>query len=549
MLNYFRHASLANKIRLPLAFIALVVFFQSFSSYRALSELSEKVNHQNQKITVSLRLLLDADKDLYQAKTSELALIALSVDPDLEANRNKFSAKRERDLGQAESRVLRALANLSMSRFDSKLNTFKRNFKIWKSMTDEALSKAESGDTHKAISISILESDQYFNLARESLDDIADALISQTEENVESISHLSEETNQLILTLAAITAVLLMLMLSFVPKSIAAPAIRLRNSLAELAHGDGDLSRRLEVESKDELGQVSDAYNTLMSKLHNSISKVSDASHNLKNNTAVLHQISEETHQLSKIQRDEITAVVTAVEEMSSAVKEVAQSANQVAQATQGIEHQAGNGEEVVERASVCTETLAKTMDNSVQVIGNLEKEAASIASVLAVISSIAEQTNLLALNAAIEAARAGEQGRGFAVVADEVRVLASRTQSATEDITTMIETLQRGVNEAVTSIEKGNTQVTETVESVESARVSFTTIRAEITNASNMCIHIATATEEQSAVINDISQNLTAVDNKVQQTTENAEQLLKESELVSNEANSLSHVVEEFKL
>lgn len=262
--------------------------------------------------------------------------------------------------------------------------------------------------------------------------------------------------------------------ISFVIQAgIVRPINAVVDALRDIAEGEGDLTQRLPVNTNDEVGQLSSWLNTFIEKVHKIIADFSITASELNANTEKLSLTAKDTERGVVNQMFEVQQVVNAVREMAAVVNDVAQTTDNAEQA----DSETKNGKGVVTRTMLQIEGLAADINVASDVIDKLRQETDSIGSVLDVIRGIAEQTNLLALNAAIEAARAGEQGRGFAVVADEVRTLASRTQTSTQEILEMIERLQAGAHEAVQMMEKGKSQAEETVKQAEEASASLEAI------------------------------------------------------------------------
>ena len=234
---------------------------------------------------------------------------------------------------------------------------------------------------------------------------------------------------------------------------------------------------------------------------------------------------------------------------MSASAIEVSKSAEHVAVAAGDAEREALNGREVVGQTVNSISNLAKEVELASSVMHNLKGESENIGTVLDVIKGIAEQTNLLALNAAIEAARAGEQGRGFAVVADEVRTLAGRTQQSTQEIQVMIESLQSGAHEAVSVMENSRGMAQESVEFVSEAGTYLDTITKSVGDISNMTTQIATASQQQSAVVEAVNQSVVAITDLANKTNDDAQHVSNNSKQLADMANNLKQLVKHFKV
>jgi len=319
-------------------------------------------------------------------------------------------------------------------------------------------------------------------------------------------------------------------------------------TLDDIAKGEGDLTKRLESQSNDEIGRLVNSFNAFMDKLQNIIKHVSASTIQLSTAAEEMTAISEESKDNSAKQQAETEQVASAMNEMTSTAREVASNAEQAATSAHEAKAEASSGHRVVDETIGSINKLASEVEKASEVIHQLEKDSGNIGTILDVIRGISEQTNLLALNAAIEAARAGEQGRGFAVVADEVRTLASRTQKSTEEIQLMIENLQVGTTKAVEVMESSRKQAHASVENAGLAGDSLGTISNSVTTINEMNTQIATAAEEQTAVAEEINRNITNISDLGAHVISNSKMSATASEELSRLSVNLQELVGQFK-
>ena len=331
--------------------------------------------------------------------------------------------------------------------------------------------------------------------------------------------------------------------------SISRPLNRIVASMRDISSGEGDLTVRLDDAANDELGDLSRAFNRFVATIDELVGYVRISTESLAASSEELSAVTNDTRDGMSRQQKEIEHIATAVEEMTSTVREVARSTASTAQAAEHAGSQVHTGRGVLSRNVDSIHALSQRMQQSQTLIDALRGDSERVGTVLEVISSIAGQTNLLALNAAIEAARAGEQGRGFAVVADEVRVLAQRTQESTEEIRQIIESLQARSRESTKALETNNTELLETVSLTESTQSAFTEIEQAVSELLSMSAQIASATEEQSAATDEIGRNVHVIHDVAQATAAGADQTAASSTELANLGNELHALVGKFKV
>ncbi|WP_338454154.1 methyl-accepting chemotaxis protein [uncultured Alteromonas sp.] len=350
--------------------------------------------------------------------------------------------------------------------------------------------------------------------------------------------------------IVALAIICLIALITYVASAkITQPLTKMRVAMADIASGDGDLTKRLDITSKDEIGALAVEFNRFTDKLRGLLTEtalntkaVSDAADHLRD---VSQSTSAEIHQ----ERSQVDNVSSAVTQMAATVVEISTNAAHSSEAANQAEAIVTQGSQQAKDAMAEITSLAEAIDQGVEVVSGLSQESDNIGAVIDVINSIADQTNLLALNAAIEAARAGEQGRGFAVVADEVRSLASRTQESTTDIRKMVERLQHMAEQTDSVMRTGKGLSQSGVEKTAKVVTSLEQINQAIGTVHEQSTHIAHATEQQTEVAQDIHKSLVAITGLSDRTSQHAEELAVEATQLSGVSTELNDLVGQFKI
>ncbi|MBS4639199.1 methyl-accepting chemotaxis protein [Aeromonas media] len=352
------------------------------------------------------------------------------------------------------------------------------------------------------------------------------------------------------ITLALLGVAALVLVISMVALNLAyRPILSLRDLVQELSRGSGDLTRRLTVTSTDDLGQISAGINRFIERLQEMMGEVRQASGQLNEGISGLARQTGSAQGLLAEHVRETEQVVTAINEMSRTAVSVSESAASTAQLTGQSQQLASQSRRVVDQAMASVTALVTEVEATAHSITAMQQDVQQIGSILGVIGGIAEQTNLLALNAAIEAARAGEQGRGFAVVADEVRSLAGRTQKSTAEIQTMLTRLQRGTQTVVAAMGNTRQSCQDAAENTSKVNVSLDLMAGEVVEINDLISHIATAAEQQSAVAEEINRNMSAIAEVITQLKGNGERTVESSTSMQHTYDRLREIVGHFRL
>ncbi|HGJ9135923.1 TPA: methyl-accepting chemotaxis protein PctA [Pseudomonas aeruginosa] len=341
---------------------------------------------------------------------------------------------------------------------------------------------------------------------------------------------------------ALISIVAILVLLGLLIRLLMQPLHLMGRAMQDIAQGEGDLTKRLAVTSRDEFGVLGDAFNQFVERIHRSIREVAGTAHKLHDVSQLVVNASNSSMANSDEQSNRTNSVAAAINELGAAAQEIARNASDA-------NHQAEDGKQVVEQTIRAMNELSEKISASCANIEALNSRTVNIGQILEVIKGISEQTNLLALNAAIEAARAGEAGRGFAVVADEVRNLAHRAQESAQQIQKMIEELQVGAREAVATMTESQRYSLESVEIANRAGESLSSVTRRIGEIDGMNQSVATATEEQTAVVDSLNMDITEINTLNQEGVENLQATLRACGELETQAGRLRQLVDSFKI
>ena len=470
-----------------------------------------------------------------------LSSAAITGDEDALENAKTIALETEALLKQIKSinPALAAEANDILTAFDS---YYKYAYDVSESMVNQTADMSKLG--------------QMSTRMNTSYDELTKALILFRDARIKAFQtaiHDSKESGTTLIKVGVImaTSIIILLFATAIPivSGLKGSIVQVVSSLKDIAQEDGDLTVRLKTKNKDEIGDLVYWFNQFMEKLQGVVKDIVNASLPLSQLAQNLNQLTDDTNKTIDVQQRAAGQAKRAVDDMTASVTAVASSAAEAANAAGDASSAADNGQSVVNFTVQSIQQLAANVQDTAEVIRKLESDSNQVGVVLDVIKGIAEQTNLLALNAAIEAARAGEQGRGFAVVADEVRTLASRTQQSTEQIQKTIEQLQNAARSAVSVMAKGTEQATNSVDTANKAGESLSVITETISRITRMNDQIAHSTGEQQAVAKTISTNVDEIHQRTVETANSSGKLASVSAELAKLAQHLERITKQFKV
>ncbi|MES9993680.1 MAG: methyl-accepting chemotaxis protein [Candidatus Thiodiazotropha sp.] len=530
-------------------FVAFFVGLMGLNGMRNADHAIDELYHQDMAHIHSLGVILEAAED-----SRSQVLLALQHDP-----KSSFSSMHDHAVTVHIERIDHNIetidehwAEFMNSHLDAEerklASTFQAELERFEKQAIEKIEEGiKTGHYHEAESLVL----SVVNPVMEEMKGTIDSLIELQEKEAELFFTETDEAYHSmivwVIVCLSVGAIVSLVLAYLTITSISKGVDEIEQTARKLS--EGDLEARVVYDSKDELGHIANAFNKMADKFHDAINEVKDSVSQLAAAAEETSTVTTQTTQGINQQLTETSQVATAMNEMSATVQEVARNAVEAAEAAREADGTFHQGKQVIDKVIDAIGELAKEVEEAAGVIQQLESESMNIGSVLDVIKSIAEQTNLLALNAAIEAARAGEQGRGFAVVADEVRTLAGRTQESTQEIEEMISNLQSGANNAVKVMAEGKAMTQVGVEQAAAAGEALQTINTAVEQISNMNTQIASAAEEQSSVTEEINRSIVSINQVAEQSATGAEQTSQASDDLARLADQLKGLVARFKV
>lgn len=432
----------------------------------------------------------------------------------------------------------------------AQLQQFKNTLSKYNKVAEEIVRDFISGDVDFAV---IQEKSQIktelFEQITTGLEQYKNKMDSEYVQMAEGAKTRSEEAIITSIIVATILSILVIFLGVLIGKNIRQAASEAAGTLSELAEGDGDLKSRLKINGKDEIGQMSINFNRFMEVLRDAISNVMSVVQPLLDNSTRLIQRMESAESAMNKQRQDSEVVRHSMEEMQQSVAEISNSATNAAEATSNAEKEAKQSLDILNQSMAVSQALNHEIKGAAEVINKLAQDTQNVNQILDVITSIAEQTNLLALNAAIEAARAGEQGRGFAVVADEVRELASRTSKSTTEIRELLNALTEAASASVESMDSASAQAERNEEYAVQTGDSVNKIAEHVATIHGLNSQVAAATEQQTAVATNVMTNVTDMNQSIEQTLEALDGIRDVSGNLHTLSDDLLEAASKFKL
>lgn len=547
-MQWFDNTSLRLKMLLPVLLMAVI--FSGLAIYNVLLFNKQAViNDQlNDQITPVMNSLEDAYRDYYQVVGASYAMLVANGDP-VEFDKQKFEFEDNAYNAVPRVEIVQQLIDQGIldSRFQPYLDTLLSN-------TRQFVAGYEAMFADHEQSMAAFSQDKgrlvdLFTTMRSDLKVILDEMERlQDQARVDSDKAVKEA--EFAIEVGTLVAIVIALALAaWVTRLIVSPIQRLEQSMADIASGEGDLTRRVDVTSFDEIGRLGQSFNLFVGKIQTTVTEVIESTSQVRQQTQDLITLASEITESSQSQQQESDMVATAINEMRVTSENVSQNAQEAAQATDRSSEEAAVANQGIGDTVTSIQGLATEISAAEESVQRLNQDVTNIVSVLDVIRGIAEQTNLLALNAAIEAARAGEQGRGFAVVADEVRSLASKTQESTGDIQTMIERLQEGTSVVVHAMESSRSTSEKTISLVQSASTALGEISSSVGIINEMNTHIATAASQQTSVSGELNASI----QKIAEDSHKMAEIIKRAEAscvgLEQRCQSLDDVVGQFRV
>ncbi|MCS6126540.1 HAMP domain-containing protein [Shewanella baltica] len=539
-MNFFNNISIFKKV-IAIFILAVIIFALNLSiSVISINKNRTTLNYMEQQ--VYQRVELANQNVFFIQRLDELYTQSVSfADEDLLTNAGTMYESLRKNLQQLDN-VDPSQAN-QLNNLSAKLTRYNdMTIKLAKGMLAGTIDMANIGQISQ-------EKSQAYEAVLNEIQNYKQEKVLEFKQSIKEAGDRSEQSLWLTLSIGIALLIVMFIVTIAIARAISSSARNVAQSLSELADGKGDLSHKLNVSGSDELGQVSSNFNRFLGLLGDSIRRVVNVTDPLLASSHSLKLRMEDATHATQRQSHDASAVQVSMEDMRHSVIEISQNARQAASAAQIAEKEAMQGMTVVQRTIDISQELNTGIQAASNSINELARDTENVTSILNVITSIAEQTNLLALNAAIEAARAGEQGRGFAVVADEVRALASKTADATTEIRHVLQNLKTAAISSVSTMNVAMSKSSENETNAQNTGSALKSIQQQIVSINSMNTHIASATEEQASVASQVVDNVVNMNASFEQTLQILSQVRNVSEGLVDFADELKNATSQFKL
>ncbi|WP_041055031.1 methyl-accepting chemotaxis protein [Vibrio owensii] len=544
----FNNLSIKQKIVLPLSLMIVLLTVSSVLNVLTMWKQTELSDTLNDQVIPSLFTLEDAYRDLYQATSAIQGLALAQTQAEIDHHLFEYKDNAYKALPRMKKVMSLSDQGVLPRSHGSEVQQLVSTGEQWLQSYEAMISKPQSQwvnyyESNKA------EFEHQFGAVRDQLNVVKDAIEAKQKTLKTDIAAAAFRAEVILEAGIAVVILAALGMVALLLKTVVKPINDIKEAMVQIASGEGDLSQRISINSQDEIGQLAGGFNQFVIKIQATVSQVVESLNTLRQEMNNLNALTSTIADSTVGQQRDSEAVAAAVHEMQVTSRNVSDSATEAALASQTANEELSNTNVILEQTVAAIRDLAGEIESASQVINTLDNDVSNIASVLDVIRGIAEQTNLLALNAAIEAARAGEQGRGFAVVADEVRSLASRTQKSTGEIRAMIEKLQAGAAQAVEVMQGSKTSSEDTIQSAGLATESLAEILNAIARMNEMNTHIATAAGQQSSVSDEVNSNVQGIADSSTSIVDVVSQAQQSLSMLSEQTQQLDKQVSQFRV
>jgi len=533
--------SIRVKSSIPIVIMTITFIVALSAMTHIINRLEGALITQVDKYTVAVSEILNADRDLYQAKIAEQRLTAGVGNAQDEEKDRIENAQQVKDRVELYRDYLKDEPSLNKM-----IEPFDVAFSTWLNSSNALVKMNENSSGFQAAE---KKTNADFSALRDILDSAGELVNQRSREAQQEVAVHVESFGNFFLVVIIIGLIISIWFSYKVPKTLCDQVRYLGQRIREISEGDGDLTQKIVFSTKDELGDLADEFNGFMDRLRGIISSIHQQSDALGQMTTNLKDVSVRTSDITSALANASEFIVSAGHEMDMSNQQMASVARDTADEANNSNVLTQSGMTAVTNSQKAIKELVADIESALARSHELQKSSEDITSVLEVIGNIAEQTNLLALNAAIEAARAGEQGRGFAVVADEVRTLATRTQDSTNEIESMIEKLNVNVAESAKAISNSHDNAEFTASNFDEVTKTFTALSESFSKVQEMAAQTAQATQEQSVVANDLNQNMVSLNDQTTSVQAVADLIQQQSKDISKLYQELDHQVGSFKV